>query len=71
MLAEVNAIETVANHVCRLLPPGWELRLCMENGAAWVTLHNPDGDCIETPDSADKSLEQQVDDALRVVIGGW
>lgn len=56
----------MANRVCQHLPEGWELRLCMERGAAWVTLYNPEGDCIETPDAADKSMEQQVTDALRV-----
>ena len=59
----------LANHVCRHLPDGWELRLCMEKGAAWVTLHNPDGDTIELPDAADKSLEQQVNDALCEALG--
>lgn len=59
----------MANRVCQHLPDGWELRLCMERGAAWVTLHNPDGDCPELPDAADKSLEQQVNDALCVALG--
>ena len=54
----------LANRVCQHLPDGWELRLCMEKGAAWVTLHNPDGGTIELPDAGDKSLEQQVNDAL-------
>lgn len=59
----------LSNRVCQHLPDGWELRLCMEKGAAWVTLHNPEGDCIELPDAGDKSLEQQVNDALCEAIG--
>lgn len=60
----------LANRVCQHLPDGWELRLCMEKGAAWVTLHNPEGDGIELPDAGDKSLEQQVNDAL-CEARGW
>ena len=56
----------LANRVCQHLPKGWELRLCMESGAAWVSLIDEDGDEIELPDSADKSLAQQVNDALCV-----
>ena len=38
----------------------------MERGAAWVMLHNQNGDFVELPDSTDKTLEQQVNDALCV-----
>ena len=62
-------VHSMANAVCRHLPEGYELRLCMENGAAWVDLRNPDGDCVELPDAADKSLEKQVNDALCVACG--
>lgn len=60
----------LANQVCRHLPEGWQLDLCMERGAAWVQLSNPDGDGVSLPDAADKSLEQQVNDAL-CVAQGW
>jgi hypothetical protein len=56
----------MVNHVCQYIPKGWELRLCMENGAAWVSLIDEDGYEMELPDSADKTLEQQVNDALCV-----
>jgi len=59
----------MANRVCQHLPDGWELRLCMENGSVWVSLIDEDGDEMELPDSADKSLEQQVNDALCVACG--
>jgi hypothetical protein len=38
----------------------------MERGAAGVALTNPDGDYVILPDPADKSLVEQVQDALRV-----
>lgn len=58
-----------ANVLARHLPDGWEVALCMERGAAWVTLHNPNGVEIELPDSADKSLTHQLNDALCVACG--
>lgn len=63
------SVDGLANSVCRALPDGWELRLCMDHGTVWVTLHDPDGEQVQLPDSADKSLERQVADALRVAQG--
>lgn len=60
----------LANQVCQHLPEGWQLDLCMERGAAWVQLSNPDGYGVSLPDAAEKSLEQQVNDAL-CVARGW
>lgn len=62
-------VRDLANRVCQYLPDGWELRICMENGAAWVTLRNPDEYDIELPYSSGESLEQQVNDALCVALG--
>ena len=67
--AEDHSVDGLANGVCRALPEGWELRLCMERGAAWVTLHDPEGERLQLPDAADKCLERQVADALRVAQG--
>ena len=71
MLAEVTAIDTVANEICRDIPDGYELRLCMERGAAWVTLHDEEGDLISLPDAADKTLAEQLAEALIVARNGW
>lgn len=71
MLAEVTAIDTVANEICRDIPDGYELRLCMERGAAWVTLHDEEGDLIGLPDVADKTLAEQLAEALIVARNGW
>lgn len=57
---------TVVNEVCGELPLGWELRLCMERGAAWVELVNPEGDAVDLPDAADLSIEEQIREALGV-----
>ena len=71
MLAELTAIDTVANEICRDIPDGYELRLCLERGAAWVTLHNEEGDLIGLPDAADKTLAEQLAEALLVARNGW
>lgn len=57
---------TVVNEVCGSLPLGWELQLCMEQGAAWVELVNPEGGRVELPDAADQSIEAQIREALGV-----
>ena len=66
MLAEVTAIDTVANEICRDIPDGYELRLCMERGAAWVTLHNEEGDLIGLPDTGDKTMAEQMPKRCRL-----
>jgi hypothetical protein len=64
----LKTLQEIANRVCGELPVGWELCLNMENGAGWVKLYNPDGDCPPLPDAADKSLEEQIEDALGVAL---
>lgn len=66
--AERPTLLGVANQVCARLPDYWELRLCMERGAAWVTLHNENGDCLELQDPMDDSLVKQIEDATQVAI---
>ena len=62
------ALLDVANRMCQLIPEGWELRLCMERGAAWVDLRNEAGDCIELPDPGDAPLHQQMERAVAISI---
>jgi hypothetical protein len=59
------------DRVCALLPEGWELRLCMESGFVWVTLHNPMGDSVWLSDAHadEKSIERQVNDAICAARG--
>lgn len=67
--ADQMPLQEVANVMARHLPDGWEVSLCMERGAAWVTLHNPEGDAVSLPDAADKSLTHQLSDALVMACG--
>lgn len=65
-----DQVQEVANRVCGHVPEGWVIDLAMENGAAWVEAFDPDGHLVELPDSADKSLIEQLNEALCVAIGG-
>ena len=60
----------IANMVCRDLPEGYVANLGMEKGAAWVELLDvPDHVSIPLPDSTDKTLEEQLKDAVAVAVG--
>lgn len=67
--ADKMPLQDVANLLARFLPEGWEVQMCIERGAGWVTLSNPNGDYVPLPDAGDKSLMQQLNDALSVAYG--
>lgn len=37
-------VQAIANKICRQIPSGYEIRLCMENGAGYVELYTPNND---------------------------
>jgi hypothetical protein len=61
--------EQLVNKVCEHLPDGYELCLFMENGAAWLEMYN-NYTPIELGDPTDKSLVDQLNDAL-CIANGW
>lgn len=63
------SVLALTNAVCKHLPEGWQIHICMENGSAYVDLYDPRGHDVDLPDQADKTLEQQVNDALCVANG--
>jgi len=62
-----DKLQELANRVCRDLPDGMEIQLCMENGAAYIDLISPriEVDFEECPDS---SLSARIEDALQKAI---
>jgi hypothetical protein len=46
------------------LPDGWTVGVVCEKGAGWVELRDPAGDEINFDSSPDKTLAEQVDDAI-------
>lgn len=38
---------------CGELPEGWEIRMCMENGAGWIDIYDPAGEKLEFDSDAD------------------
>ena len=63
------SLQKTAERICEHLPKGWIISLVMEREAAWVELlkHNKRQ---KLPDPADKSLYEQLNDAL-CVANGW
>jgi len=52
------------NKVCSQLPKGFQINLCMENGSAWVQAYDDQDNEINLPDSTDKQLQEELNDAL-------
>jgi len=64
-------LQAVAEAVCKHLPEGWELNICMEKGAASVELYDPIGLMPHDFDPCpDLSLEEQINEAL-CWANGW
>ena len=63
-----STLQEIAEKVCKNVPHNFVISLCMENGCAWVELDKL-GRHIPLPDSADKTLVEQLNDALCVANG--
>lgn len=58
-------MEEIVNRICAQLPPGWTIALCMSNeGGFWVDLIDPRGRYPSLPDISDKTMLEQLNDAL-------
>ena len=69
-LLNAGALQDIVNKVSKHTPEGNVISLCIEDGAAWVELGKDFVGCIKLPDSADKNLLEQLNDAL-CVANGW
>ena len=67
---QADALQAIANRVCQHCPSGYVISLCMEDGAAWVQLDKGRAGFVGLPDAADKTLLEQLNDAL-CVANGW
>jgi hypothetical protein len=63
-------LEEIVERICKELSDLYEISLNMENGSAYVTLCGPAG-FIDLPDSADKTIVEQLEDALAVADGSY
>ena len=61
----MNLLEAI-NHAAASLPPLWNIRLVVENGAGWVELVDPLGDVMETP--LTETLAGDINEAVQVAI---
>jgi hypothetical protein len=57
-------LDEALQRAARDLPDGWLIQVGVERGAAWIELHNPDGDGVNFDSSPDKTLAEQLDDAI-------
>ena len=60
---------TTVNNCADKLPKGYVVKLCIENGSAWVELYDDQDQEIILPDSTDKNLQEQLLDALVTANG--
>ena len=65
----VKSLEEVIEMACQYLPINYIVSLCMENGSAYVELVDINNGEIILPDSADKSLVEQIVDAIGTANG--
>lgn len=57
-------IDEAMQKAAGVLPDGWQIYIGVEHGAAWIELHNPEGDGVNFDSSPDKTLAEQIDDAI-------
>ena len=69
MLKEIN-LERMVDIICGHLPTGWTVALEMEKGSATVNAVDDFGNFATLPDTADKTIIEQLNDAL-LVANGW
>ncbi len=69
-LLNADALQAITNKISLHTPKGYVISLCIEDGAAWVELGKDFAGNIQLPDSADKNLLEQLNDAL-CVANGW
>lgn len=61
---QADGLGDIANHVCKELPEGFRLSLCMENGAAWIDLTDANGDRADLNNSGRSSLAEQIKEGV-------
>jgi hypothetical protein len=63
------ALGAAIQRAARDLPDGWQVHVCVERGAGWPILYNPEGDVIECDDiDADDRLTAEVLAAIDAAI---
>ncbi len=65
----VDALEAAFKEAAEHLPVGWIVKLCVENGAAWVELLSPDDEEIDV-DTADLTLTAVIQKAISLSHDG-
>jgi hypothetical protein len=61
--SKMSLLDTI-QRVCQDLPEDFVVTINMENGSAWIELVDADGQMCRLPDSTDKTLQMQLNDAF-------
>lgn len=61
-------VSAMSNRACSLLPHGYGVRVCLERDAGWVELIDENGNGVLLPDQSDKTIDEQIEDALQEAI---
>jgi len=64
-----ETLECLVNRICGELPNGYEISLKLENGYGGVVLTDCHGNDVELPETAGKTIMDQLLDALNVANG--
>lgn len=65
-----EVLKDIANTISKHTPKGYVISLCIEDGAAWVQLGRDGEGYVDLPNSTDRTLLEQLNDAL-CVANGW
>lgn len=69
-MTQKQALLEICNAVCRGLPEGYTLKLCLEHGAGWVELVAPDMENIIPLDfGVDTDMDDQLANAVAFAKG--
>ena len=67
---KADALQEIANKLSANMPKGYVISLCIEDGAAWIELGKDFAGNIQLPDSGDKTISEQLNDAI-CIANGW
>lgn len=76
-MTQKQALLDICNGVCRMMPEGYTLKLCLEHGAGWIEVEAPDMENIIPQDfGVDVDMDDQIAEAIAFARGhakthGW
>jgi len=63
-----NPGEAAMQRACAELPFGYEMQVCLEEGAGWIDLHDPHGEKVDVTEDMDGGMTPRIIDAIECAI---